>query len=198
MTYPLTIARGGRGPTVFTMPSRFLTEIDDSLVERARNRNGDRLLMIRGRASRPAAGRRRETRILVRGMSPGGGSLDHDRSIRQVRCWSGRSCRRSIVGHGAPAPRARRTRRSGPPARLPHPGRRGGNRTRRALGRAQDGQPDSLCYRQQRHRGLRRAGPLQPQGLLHDHAATATKSTRTASAIAARRSRSPREGRPRS
>ena len=35
LTYPLTMARGGRGPTVFTMPSRFLTEIDDSLVERA-------------------------------------------------------------------------------------------------------------------------------------------------------------------
>jgi DNA helicase II / ATP-dependent DNA helicase PcrA len=35
LTYPLTIARGGRGPTVFTLPSRFLTEIDDSLVERA-------------------------------------------------------------------------------------------------------------------------------------------------------------------
>jgi DNA helicase-2/ATP-dependent DNA helicase PcrA len=35
LTYPLTIARGGRGPTVFTSPSRFLTEIDNSLVERA-------------------------------------------------------------------------------------------------------------------------------------------------------------------
>ena len=35
LTYPLTIARGGRGPTVFTLPSRFLTEIDESLVERA-------------------------------------------------------------------------------------------------------------------------------------------------------------------
>lgn len=34
LTYPLTIARGGRGPTVFTLPSRFITEIDDSLVER--------------------------------------------------------------------------------------------------------------------------------------------------------------------
>jgi DNA helicase II / ATP-dependent DNA helicase PcrA len=33
LTYPLTIARGGRGPTTFTMPSRFLTEIDVSLVE---------------------------------------------------------------------------------------------------------------------------------------------------------------------
>jgi len=35
LTYPLTIARGGRGPTVFTAPSRFLTEIDKSLVEQA-------------------------------------------------------------------------------------------------------------------------------------------------------------------
>jgi DNA helicase II / ATP-dependent DNA helicase PcrA len=33
LTYPLTIARGGRGPTTFTMPSRFLTEINVSLVE---------------------------------------------------------------------------------------------------------------------------------------------------------------------
>jgi DNA helicase-2/ATP-dependent DNA helicase PcrA len=35
LTYPLTIARGGRGPTVFTAPSRFLTEIDRSLVDEA-------------------------------------------------------------------------------------------------------------------------------------------------------------------
>ncbi|MFI5458860.1 MAG: ATP-dependent helicase [Isosphaerales bacterium] len=33
LTYPLTIARGGRGPTVFTAPSRFLTEMDKGLVE---------------------------------------------------------------------------------------------------------------------------------------------------------------------
>ena len=33
LTYPLTMARGGRGPTTFTIPSRFLTEIDASLVE---------------------------------------------------------------------------------------------------------------------------------------------------------------------
>ncbi len=35
LTYPLTISRGGRGPTVFTAPSRFLNEIDESLLERA-------------------------------------------------------------------------------------------------------------------------------------------------------------------
>jgi len=35
LTYPLTISRGGRGPTVLTAPSRFLDEIDESLVERA-------------------------------------------------------------------------------------------------------------------------------------------------------------------
>lgn len=35
LTYPLTMARGGRGPTVLTTPSRFLTEIDDTLFERA-------------------------------------------------------------------------------------------------------------------------------------------------------------------
>ncbi len=35
LTYPLTIALGGRGPTVFTVPSRFLTEIDARLLERA-------------------------------------------------------------------------------------------------------------------------------------------------------------------
>jgi DNA helicase-2/ATP-dependent DNA helicase PcrA len=34
LTYPLTIALGGRGPSVFTQPSRFLTEIDPSLIER--------------------------------------------------------------------------------------------------------------------------------------------------------------------
>jgi len=35
LTYPLTISRGGRGPTVFTTPSQFLTEIDETLYERA-------------------------------------------------------------------------------------------------------------------------------------------------------------------
>ena len=34
LTYPLTIALGGRGPNVFTQPSRFLTEIDAGLLER--------------------------------------------------------------------------------------------------------------------------------------------------------------------
>ena len=33
LTYPLTIARGGRGPTVLTTPSRFLAEIDPALSE---------------------------------------------------------------------------------------------------------------------------------------------------------------------
>ena len=35
LTYPATIALAGRGPTVFTTPSRFLTEIDGALFERA-------------------------------------------------------------------------------------------------------------------------------------------------------------------
>jgi DNA helicase-2/ATP-dependent DNA helicase PcrA len=35
LTYPATIAFAGRGPTVFTTPSRFLTEIDCALFERA-------------------------------------------------------------------------------------------------------------------------------------------------------------------
>ena len=35
LTYPATIAFAGRGPTVFTTPSRFLAEIDSALVERA-------------------------------------------------------------------------------------------------------------------------------------------------------------------
>ena len=35
LTYPSTITRGGCGPTVFTTPSRFLTEIDADLYERA-------------------------------------------------------------------------------------------------------------------------------------------------------------------
>ncbi len=34
LTYPLCIPRGGRGPTVFTTPSRFLNEVDESLLER--------------------------------------------------------------------------------------------------------------------------------------------------------------------
>ncbi len=35
MTYPLTVSRGGRGPTIVTSPSRFLAEIDASLYETA-------------------------------------------------------------------------------------------------------------------------------------------------------------------
>ena len=35
LTYPLTVSRGGRGPTLVTTPSRFLTEIDQSLYETA-------------------------------------------------------------------------------------------------------------------------------------------------------------------
>lgn len=35
LTYPLTLSRGGRGPTVIATPSRFLTEIDPDLVEQA-------------------------------------------------------------------------------------------------------------------------------------------------------------------
>jgi DNA helicase-2/ATP-dependent DNA helicase PcrA len=34
LTYPLCIPRGGRGPTVLTTPSRFVAEIDESLIER--------------------------------------------------------------------------------------------------------------------------------------------------------------------
>lgn len=35
LTYPLTMSRGGRGPTIVTRPSRFLTEIDAELSEQA-------------------------------------------------------------------------------------------------------------------------------------------------------------------
>ena len=35
LTYPLTLPRGGRGPTLVTRPSRFLTEIDPELSEQA-------------------------------------------------------------------------------------------------------------------------------------------------------------------
>ena len=35
LTYPLTLARGGRGPTLITKPSRFLTELDATLIEQA-------------------------------------------------------------------------------------------------------------------------------------------------------------------
>ena len=34
LSYPSTITRGGSGPLVLTAPSRFLTELDDSLYER--------------------------------------------------------------------------------------------------------------------------------------------------------------------
>ena len=43
LTYPLTVARGGRGPTVITTPSRFLTEVDPSLYEPAVLESGDDL-----------------------------------------------------------------------------------------------------------------------------------------------------------
>jgi len=35
LTYPLLISRGGRGPSILTTPSRFLTEVDSSLFEPA-------------------------------------------------------------------------------------------------------------------------------------------------------------------
>jgi DNA helicase-2/ATP-dependent DNA helicase PcrA len=35
LTYPLTTQRGGRGPVVVTTPSRFLTEVDEALYEKA-------------------------------------------------------------------------------------------------------------------------------------------------------------------
>jgi DNA helicase-2/ATP-dependent DNA helicase PcrA len=35
LTYPLTVARGGRGPNVLTTPSRFLAEVDPELYEPA-------------------------------------------------------------------------------------------------------------------------------------------------------------------
>ena len=35
LTYPLMIARGGRGPSLLTTPSRFLTEVDPGLHEPA-------------------------------------------------------------------------------------------------------------------------------------------------------------------
>ena len=35
LTYPQLIARGGRGPSVFTSPSRFLGELDLDLYEPA-------------------------------------------------------------------------------------------------------------------------------------------------------------------
>jgi DNA helicase-2/ATP-dependent DNA helicase PcrA len=35
LTYPLTLSRGGRGPTMVTKPSRFLAELDASLYEEA-------------------------------------------------------------------------------------------------------------------------------------------------------------------
>ena len=35
LTYPLTLARGGRGPTLITKPSRFLTELPPGLAEQA-------------------------------------------------------------------------------------------------------------------------------------------------------------------
>ena len=35
LTYPQTLARGGRGPTIITRPSRFLTEVDAELYEEA-------------------------------------------------------------------------------------------------------------------------------------------------------------------
>ena len=35
LTYPLTLPRGGRGPTLITKPSRFLSELPADLFETA-------------------------------------------------------------------------------------------------------------------------------------------------------------------
>jgi DNA helicase-2/ATP-dependent DNA helicase PcrA len=55
LTYPLTMARGGRGPTVFTVPSRFLKEIDETLVERAEIEIESGLDVVGPWSSRPFA-----------------------------------------------------------------------------------------------------------------------------------------------
>ena len=83
------------------------------------------------------------------------------------------------------------------PATVSHPGRRSGDRPRRALGRAQDRQPDTLLHRQQRDRGVRRTGACSIRKSISRFAATAMKPRRTALAIAARRSSSPKGARPR-
>ena len=61
LTYPVTIAMAGRGPTVFTTPSRFLTEIDQVLLERGRDRDPVEDVcraLLTERPSRPARQRR--------------------------------------------------------------------------------------------------------------------------------------------
>jgi DNA helicase-2/ATP-dependent DNA helicase PcrA len=57
LTHPICIPRGGRGPTVFTTPSRFLSELDESLFERGeieldvQFEPGDRWSSFEGRRS---------------------------------------------------------------------------------------------------------------------------------------------------
>ncbi len=60
LTYPLTLARGGRGPTLITKPSRFLTELDAGLERAGEPRKRDRPVLARpsgDRGRRPAAAR---------------------------------------------------------------------------------------------------------------------------------------------
>ena len=164
LTYPLCIARGGRGPTVFTTPSRFLNEIDESLFERGEieSDTGRRGQAIPGRA---IAGRPQGLNAAGdiddgRGRSSGGLVM-----TRLDRGWPS-FVLAVVVGDAARRARAADDAASRPRP-LPHPGRGRGDRARRAAGRAEDGQPDPVRHRQQRHRGVRRAGPVRPQGLLH-------------------------------
>ena len=86
LTYPLTMALGGRGPTVFTMPSRFLTEIDNSLVERAEIEAEIDLVDSRSGAFARAAAEA-GTEILVRGMNGAAERLPHDESHDKSPGW---------------------------------------------------------------------------------------------------------------
>ena len=90
LTYPLTIARGGRGPTVFTAPSRFLTEIDESLVEQAEIEiETARLTMTVVELHEPSSDDA-ENAILVRRNDRGGGSLIMPVRFASAPCWSDR------------------------------------------------------------------------------------------------------------
>ena len=138
LTYPLCIPRGGRGPTVFTTPSRFLAEIDESLLERAEiESDSDARGAIPGRASR-AVGAGDEGRSRTRDgttRTKGAAScrsvvpLASAAGIIAIVTWSG-------LGQAAPPDDSRAGSGASAAAHasqgLPHPGRGQGDRPGRA------------------------------------------------------------------
>ena len=102
LTYPATISLAGRGPIVFTTPSRFLTEIDAGLAGTGRNRDPADARLI----SRAGDERRESTDRALRRIGHHAYSTVFFRD-RPCDCgrWSSGHTRRALVANDPKAAR---------------------------------------------------------------------------------------------